>query len=192
MRKRMNFEALVTRVNKRGARSPEGRKMLSLRDPGASVTIFVLCSCVIFSLPDYTQAHTKFNSQFGRGRPVTTPASPPDDLLLLYQIDRDIRSYSYKDVIDILSYEDDTLPYALAEKLGQNNKHSIRVIKENLKKVKSYLEREKEKKKPPTYDHMLKGVGVLLPLVLVLAFMYCVCIQFGKTKVCNGVINLLW
>ena len=90
---------------------------------------------------------------------------------------------------DILSYEDDTLPYALAEKSGQNNKHSIRVIKENLKKVKGYLEREKEKKKPPKFDHILKGVGVLLPLVLVLAAIYCICIQFSKTKVTAIMLN---
>jgi hypothetical protein len=122
-----------------------------------------------------------------RGKLATTPASPPDDLHLLYQIDKDIRSYSYNDVNDILSYEDDTLPYALAEKLGQShsiNERSIRVIKEHLKKIKGYLEREKKKKQPPSFDRsiMLKGVGVLLPIVLALATVYCICIRF-KTKV---------
>ena len=121
--------------------------MLSLRDPGA---IFVICSCIVFSLPDYTQAAQKYKKgEYIGVRQVTTPAAPPDDFLLLYRIDRDIRSYSYKDVNDILSYEDDTLPYALAEKLGQSHstsERSIRVIKENLKKIKGYLEREKEKK----------------------------------------------
>ena len=137
---------------KRGRGLQKEERMLSLRDPGASVTIFVLCSCIIFSLPDYTQTQKfkKADKSFGGVRQVTTPASPPDDLLLLYQIDRDIRSYSYEDVNDILSYEDDTLPYALAEKSGQNNEHSIRVIKENLKKVKGYLEREREKKEKAT------------------------------------------
>jgi hypothetical protein len=159
--------------------------MLSLRDPGAT---FVVCSVFIFSLPDCTQARQKFANSasslnFGRNQ-VATP--PPDDLHLLYQIDRDIRSYSYEDVNDILSYEDDTLPYALAEKLGQshNNEHRIKVIKEHLKKIKGYLEREKEKKQPPSFDRsiMLKGVGVLLPIVLALATVYCICIRF-KTKV---------
>lgn len=159
--------------------------MIFLRDPGA---IFVVCSCIIFSLPDYTQAqnYKKAGKYFGGARQVTTPASPPDDLHLLYQIDRDIRSYSYEDVNDILSYEDDTLPYALAEKLGQShsNERSIRVIKEHLKKIKGYLEREKGKKQPPSFDHniMLKGVGVLLPIVLALATVYCICIRL-KTKV---------
>ena len=144
-----------------------------------AIRIFVLCSCIIISLPvpHCSQAQRKYRSSWQ----VTTPASPPDSLLLLYQIDRDIRSYSYEDVNNILSYEDDTLPYAVAEKLEQNNEHNIKVIKENLKKVKGYLEREREKKKPK-YDHILKGVGILLPLMLALATIYCLCIRF-KTKV---------
>ena len=88
-----------------------------------------------------------------------------------------------------MSYEDDTLPYALAEKLGQSNEHSIRVIKENqiLKKVKGYLEREREKKKSK-YNHILKGVGILLPLMLALATFYCLCIRFKARY--HNVINL--
>ena len=123
-----------------------------------------------------------WNADYGHVWQVTTPAAPPDDFLLLYQIDRDIRGYSYKDVNDILSYKDDTLPYALAEKLGQTSERSIRVIKENLKTIKGYLEREKEKKRPPDFDHriMLRSVIVLLPIVLTLAMLYyCV----FKTKV---------
>ena len=125
---------------------------------------------------------------YGRARQVTTPAAPPDDFLFLLiskLIDRDIRGYSYKDVNDLLSYEDDTLPYALTEKLGQSHstsERSIRVIKENLKKIKGYLEREKEKKRPPNFDHgiMPRSVIVLLPIVLTLAMLY-YCIF--KTKV---------
>ena len=146
----------------------------------------VICSCIIFSLSDYTQAVQRYwNADYGHVWQVTTPAPPSDDSLLLYQIDRDIRGYSYKDVNDILSYEDDTLPYALAEKLGQSHstsERSIRVIKENLKKIKGYLEREKEKKWLPNIDHdiMLRNAIVLLPIVLTLAMLYyCV----FKTKV---------
>ena len=97
--------------------------MLSLRDAG---TVFVVCSCIVFSLPDYIQAVQNYrNADYGRARQVTTPPAPPDDFLFLYQIDRDICSYSYKDVNDILSYEDDTLPYALAEKLGQSHSRLV-------------------------------------------------------------------
>ena len=118
-----------------------------------------------------------WNADYGHIQQVTTPVPPSDDSLLLYQIDRDIRSYSYKDVNDILSYEDDTLPYALAEKLGQSHstsERSIRVIKENLKKIKGYLEREKERKQPPNIDHgiMPRSVIVLLLIVLSLAMLY--------------------
>ena len=160
--------------------------MLSLRDPE---TVFIVCSCIVFSLPDYTQAVQNYrNADYGRARQVTTPPTPPDDFLFLYQIDRDIRSYSYKDVNDILSYEDDTLPYALAEKLGQSHstsERSIRVIKENLKKIKGYLEREKEKKRPSNFDRdiVLRSMIILLPIVLTLVVLYyCVCTRL-KTKV---------
>ena len=158
--------------------------MLSLRDAG---TVFVVCSCIVFSLPDYIQAVQNYRNA-GRTRQVTTPAAPPDDFLFLYQIDRDIRGYSYKDVNDILSYEDDTLPYALAEKLGQSHstsERSIRIIKENLKKIKGYLEREKEKKRPSNFDRdiVLRSMIILLPIVLTLVILYyCVCTRF-KTKV---------
>ena len=131
--------ANVRVLTEKGARSPEAERMLSLRDPG---TVFIVCSCIVFLLPDYIQAVQNYrNADYGRTRQVTTPAVPPDDFLFLYQIDRDIRGYSYKDVNDILSYEDDTLPYALAEKLGQSHstsERSIRVIKENLKKIKFF------------------------------------------------------
>ena len=159
--------------------------MLSLRDLG---TIFVVCSCIIFLLPDYVQAQKYKNADYGRARQVTTPPAPPDDFLFLYQIDRDIRGYSYTDVNDILSYEDDTLPYALAEKLGQSHSTSewnIRVIKENLKKIKGYLEREKEKKQPSTFDRdiVLRSMIILLPIVLTLVILYYYVCTRLKTKV---------
>ena len=102
-----------------------------------------------------------------------------DDTFILYQIDRGIRSYYFEDVNDVLSYEDDTLPYALAEKLEQHNNKSIiiRVIKENLKKVKGYLEREKEKKKPSTFVYMLKVVVALFIIIAAGVAIY-VFIQF--------------
>ena len=145
-------------------------------------------SSAAVSFSDYSRSQAVqryWNADYGHVQQVATPAPPSDDSLLLYQIDRDIRGYSYKDVNDLLSYEDDTLPYALAEKLGESHstsEWSIRVIKENLKKIKGYLEREKEKKRPPNFDRDIVpwSMIVLLLVVQTLAMLYyCV----FKTKV---------
>ena len=95
------------------------------------------------------------------------PVAPSDDeQFLLYQIERNIRAFSFEDVNEILSYEDDNMPYALADKLEQNkNRSTIKVIKENLKKVKGYLEREKEKKQPSIF-----AIGYILKIIIAMIF----------------------
>ena len=142
-------------------------------------------TAISLNFSDYSRSQAVqryWNADYGHVQQVVTPAAPPDDFLLLYQIDSDIRGYSYQDVNDLLSYEDDTLPYALAEKLGQSHSTSIRVIKENLKKIKGYLEREKEKKQQPSIDYNIIpwSMIVLLLIVQTLAMLY-YCVL--KTKV---------
>ena len=147
-------------------------------------------TAVSLNFSDYSRSQAVqryWNADYGHVQQVATPVAPPDDFLLLYQIDSDICGYSYQDVNDLLSYEDDTLPYALAEKLGQSHstsERSIRVIKENLKKIKGYLEREKEKKRQPSidYDIIPWSMIVLLLIVQTLAMLY-YCVL--KTKVSN-------
>ena len=76
---------------------------------------------------------------------------------------------------EILSYEDDNIPYALAEKLKQND-NNILVIVENLQKVKGYLEREKEKKQPSTFVYLLKIIVMLgAMLCIIVVSVLCCC-----------------
>ena len=168
-----------------------------MTNQGVLATFFILCNCFVFSLSDHSQELDTETDQFHvqTNNIIVTaekqPSAPPladDDTFILFQIDRGIRSYYFEDVNDVLSYEDDTLPYALAEKLEQHNNKNIiiRVIKENLKKVKGYLEREKEKKKPSTFGYMLKVVvalfanlsAIALFIIIAAGVVIYVCIPF--------------
>ena len=110
---------------------------------------------------------------------------PPDDEVehLLYQIDRDVRKFTYRDIDELLSYEDDTLPYALAERLGNQNNYkvNIRVIKENIEKVKGYLERQKLKKEPSCVPYIIIGIIIVLIIIGIL-FGLAVYFQFIQFK----------
>ena len=93
---------------------------------------------------------------------------------------------------EILSYEDDNMPYALEEKLKQNNNNKlnvIKVIKENLEKVKGYLEREKEKKQSSILVYILKTIVMLFFIVLIL-WCICLCIQSKLIEVSNTRVNI--
>lgn len=163
-----------------------------MKEQRTLVTLLSLCSCLTLSLsapPDARApaqgaggegANAKLLDEQDKKHAVTDDKHPPnppkDDLFLLFQIDKEIRSFTIEDLNEILSYEDDTLPYALAEKLGQNA--YIRVIKNNLNKVKGYLETEKKKKRSSSH-HMLRVVGVVVLIGLVIVAIY-ICIQHRR------------
>ena len=90
--------------------------------------IFIFCTYSFLSVSERPQDPKLVPSQPGKPpeKQATTLASPPlnDEVYVLFQIDRDIRKFSFQDVDELLFYEDDTLLYALTERLakgGQNN-----------------------------------------------------------------------
>ena len=141
------------------------------------VTVITVCGCLIFSLLADSSNQVAQDDQ--NAIPPLSVDSQDDSSrnkqYLLYQIDRDIRTFSFEDVDEMLSYEDDNIPYALAEKLKQNDNNTPVIVK-NLQKVKSYLEREKEKKQPSTFVYLLKIIVMLgAMLCIIVVSVLCCC-----------------